>query len=110
MEAWTDMRAPALAIVARGDQIEAASPVDWTVRSQSDPSKAYRVSVRRDRWMCECAYFTDAAAFCIHILAVRFQNDLRASLGAFFKFAEILPIVQRTLGDATSCQLVTITV
>ncbi len=80
--AWDDERTPALAIVARGDQIEAASPVDWTVRSQSDPSKAYRVSVRRDRWMCECAYFTDAAAFCIHILAVRFQNDLRASLGA----------------------------
>ncbi len=38
------------------------------------------------------------------------RHILRASLGAFFKFAEILPIVQRTLGDATSCQLVTITV
>lgn len=81
-EPWEDERTPALAIVARGDQIEAASPVDWTVRSQSDPAKAYRVSVRRDRWTCECAYFRAAATFCIHVLAVRFQNDLRTTLGA----------------------------
>jgi len=80
-EPWQDQRTPALAIVARGDQIGADSPADWTVRSQSDPAKAYRVSVRRDRWTCECAHFPEAGRHCIHILAVRFQNDLRATLG-----------------------------
>src|SRR2546425_3155603 len=79
---WKDQRTPALAIVARGDQIEAVSRVDWLVRSQSDPSKAYRVSVRRDRWICDCGHFREVSRHCIHILAVRFQNDLRATLGS----------------------------
>ena len=71
-EPWKDQRTPALAIVARGDQIVTESPVDWTVRSQSDPAKSYRVSVRHDRWTCECVHFAGIGRHCIHILAVRF--------------------------------------
>ena len=76
---WLDQRTPALAIVARGDQIETASPTCYAVRSQSHPERAYSVEVVRDRWSCECAHHQATSASCIHILAVRFQNDLKTS-------------------------------
>ncbi|MGQ0536003.1 MAG: IS6 family transposase [Methanobacteriota archaeon] len=76
---WPDQRTPALAIVARGDQIESASPTRFVVRSQSRPDRAYSVEVVRDRWSCECAHHLATGGPCIHILAVRFQNELRAS-------------------------------
>lgn len=36
---WTDMRTPALAIVARGDQIEPVTPSQYKVHSQSHHEK-----------------------------------------------------------------------
>ena len=74
MEAWTDARTPALAIVARGDQIETVAPTEYRVRSQSRPEVVYTVAVVRDRWSCSCPFFAEAGRMCIHVLAVRFKN------------------------------------
>jgi putative transposase len=76
--AWTDARTPALAIVARGDQIETTSPAEFKVRSQSRPDVAYRVVVQRGRWSCECAFFGETKAACIHILSVKFRAGFQA--------------------------------
>jgi len=73
MEAWSDARSPALAIVARGDQIETVSPSEFRVRSQSRPDTTYTVSAERGRWSCGCAFFTETKDSCIHILSVRFR-------------------------------------
>ena len=70
---FTDPRAPALAIVARGDQIEDRSPTEFAVHSQSRPEVVYEVTVRGDRWSCECAFHTETKLPCIHILAVRYR-------------------------------------
>jgi putative transposase len=75
---WTDSRAPALAIVARGDQIEEVSPGEWKVRSQSNPGFAYSVRVLRNRWSCNCAFWpVSGGQSCIHILAVKFRMGLQ---------------------------------
>lgn len=71
---WTDMRTPALAIVARGDQIEPVAPTQYKVHSQSHPEKVYTVEVVRDRWTCSCDFFAQTHQACIHILAVKFRN------------------------------------
>jgi putative transposase len=75
---WQDERTPALAIVARGDQIETVSPTEYVVRSQSKLDTKYRVTVLRDRWECECAFFRETKIACIHIYAVRFREGFRA--------------------------------
>jgi putative transposase len=78
METWTDSRSPALAIVARGDQIEARSPTEFSVRSQSRPEVSYMVSVTRNRWTCTCQFFTEGGGrSCIHVLAVKFRSGLQ---------------------------------
>jgi putative transposase len=82
MEAWTDSRSPALAIVARGDQIETLSPVEYAVRSQSRIGVTYRVRVARDRWSCECPFYAEAKNSCIHIFAVRFKLGFQDSVKA----------------------------
>ncbi len=74
MEPWSDQRAPALAIVARGDQIETVGPARYRVRSQSLPDVAYEVEVVRERWTCSCAFHAETHRTCIHILAVRYRN------------------------------------
>ena len=71
---WQDARTPALAIVARGDQIETVSMAEYVVRSQSRPDARYRVTLNRERWSCECAFFAERKNSCIHILAVRFKE------------------------------------
>jgi putative transposase len=74
-EEWKDSRTPALAIVARGDQIEARSPGEYAVRSQSRPETTYTVRSERGRFVCGCAYFTESGgAACIHVLAVKFRE------------------------------------
>lgn len=78
MEAWTDSRSPALAIVARGDQIETVSPSEFRVRSQSRPGASYGVAVERGRWRCECAFFSETGQTCIHTLSVRFRAGFQA--------------------------------
>jgi len=74
---WADPRTPALAIVARGDQIKSVSPTVYLVRSQSRPERQYQVQIRRERWFCSCAFFRDTNRRCIHILAVRLRSELR---------------------------------
>lgn len=74
---WTDSRTPALAIVARGDQIEPLSPTEWSVRSQSHPEVVHKVSVLRSRWGCTCPYHAETQRTCIHILSVRFREGFR---------------------------------
>ncbi len=74
MTPWEDMRTPALAIVARGDQIESVAPTQYKVHSQSHPEKVYTVEVSRDRWTCACDFFAQTHLHCIHILAVKFRS------------------------------------
>jgi transposase-like protein len=76
--AWTDQRTPALAIVARGDQIETLSPSEFRVLSQSRPGVSYRVTVERGRWACECPFFQETKQVCIHVLSVRFRAGFQA--------------------------------
>lgn len=71
---WDDMRTPALAIVARGDQIELVAPTQYKVHSQSHPEKVYTVESFRDRWTCSCDFFAQNHQHCIHILAVKYRN------------------------------------
>jgi len=68
------MRIPALAIVARGDQIEPVAPTQYKVHSQSHPEKVYAVEVVRDRWTCSCDFFAQSHLACIHILAVKYRS------------------------------------
>jgi len=75
---WQDARTPALAIVARGDQIETVSPTEYVVRSQSKLDAKYRVTVSRDRWECECQFFRETKIACIHIFAVRFREGFKS--------------------------------
>jgi putative transposase len=79
---WQDARTPALAIVARGDQIETISPVEYVVRSQSKLDTKYRVTVTRDRWECECAFFSETKIACVHIYAVRFREGFKSEATA----------------------------
>jgi putative transposase len=75
--AWVDERTPALAIVARGDQIRQVGPKAYSVGSQSRPETAHEVTERGGRWRCGCEFFTATAMACIHVLAVRFKNGLQ---------------------------------
>jgi len=78
MEPWTDTKSPALAIVARGDQIETVSPREFRVRSQSKPGEAYTVTVQRKLWSCTCAFCVEGKGRqCIHILATKFRLGLQ---------------------------------
>jgi transposase-like protein len=78
MVTWTDERTPALAIVARGDQIETLSPSEFRVLSQSRPGVSYRVTVERGRWACECPFAQETKQVCIHQLSVRFRAGFQA--------------------------------
>lgn len=78
-KAWKDQRTPALAIVARGDQIRIING-DHIVQSQSDPGKTYKVHLEGDAWTCECEHHAQAKRECIHILAVRFRRNMREAL------------------------------
>lgn len=79
LDRWTDQRTPALAIVARGDQIRRAGR-DYIVRSQSEPGRTYRVRLAAETWTCTCAHHQQAQRDCIHILAVRFRANIREAL------------------------------
>jgi len=79
MEAWKDSRTPALAIVARGDQVSEISPVEFMVRSQSRPEVQYRVKSENGRWKCECQFHAETGLPCVHILSVRFRAGFQES-------------------------------
>lgn len=72
MTPWADQKTPALAIVARGDQIDQTGPDSYTVRSQSRPEQTYTVAGNS----CPCAFAATGAA-CIHLLAVRLRTELQ---------------------------------
>jgi len=75
---WADSRTPALAIVARGDQIETVSPREFKVQSQSRPGVAYTVTAQRKLWSCTCAFCVEGKGkHCIHILAAKFRLGLQ---------------------------------
>jgi putative transposase len=74
---WTDSRTPALAIVARGDQIQEDGIGRFTVCSQSHPGQSYTVTPDS----CTCAFAAEGG-LCIHRLAVRLRADLQAGTGA----------------------------
>jgi putative transposase len=78
IDAWKDARTPALAIVARGDQIQSLALSEYSVRSQSRPDVSYKVTVTRERWACECAFYSETKQTCIHILAVRFREGFQS--------------------------------
>ena len=71
--AWTDQRTPALAIVARGDQITSTNPDSWTVCSQSRPGSFHHVTRSGPKWSCDCAFSSETGMVCIHVLAVRYK-------------------------------------
>ncbi len=77
--AWTDQRTPALAIVARGDQIREVAPKTYSVRSQSHPASAYTVAEKSGRWSCACDFFRATSMTCIHIVAVRYKIGFEES-------------------------------
>lgn len=76
---WQDARTPALAIVARGDQIKTVSPTEYVVHSQSKLDLSYTVTVSRERWACTCQFFKETGIACIHIFAVKFREGFKAT-------------------------------
>jgi len=76
---WQDQRTPALAIVARGDQIQTVIPDNkYTVQSQSNPENYYTVYHYEDnKWVCTCMHHQATKRNCIHVLAVKFQQSLK---------------------------------
>lgn len=80
--AWTDQRTPALAIVARGDQIRTIGTATYSVRSQGHPESAYPVTENSGRWSCERDFFRATSMTCIHIVAVRYKIGFEESAPA----------------------------
>lgn len=77
---WQDQKTPALAIVARGDQITTIKPnYKYKVQSQSNPNKFYDVVKNDNQYYCTCNHHRTTKRHCIHILAVKFQNSLKES-------------------------------
>lgn len=77
---WKDQRTPALAIVARGDQIEERGEASFVIKSQSTPGKLYAVSIGKEP-SCECDHFRTIGRACIHVLAARYYLEIRAADG-----------------------------
>lgn len=86
-ETWQDQKTPALAIVARGDQIKTVIPNNkYTVQSQSKPENYYTVHHYEDnKWVCTCMHHQATKRDCIHILSVKFQQSLRDTNDTVFK-------------------------
>jgi transposase-like protein len=78
---WADQRTPALAIVARGDQIRSLTAQQYEVRSQSRPDRKYAISIRSDRWSCSCLFYRATHRACIHVLAIRYREKLGEPTG-----------------------------
>jgi len=77
---WQDQKTPALAIVARGDQITTIKPnYKYKVQSQSIPNKFYDIVKNDNEYYCTCEHHKTTKRHCIHILAVKFQSTLKES-------------------------------
>lgn len=80
IEKWNDQKTPALAIVARGDQIQTIIPNEkYIVQSQSNPNNYYTIYQSDNCYTCTCNHFQKINRDCIHILAVKFQQSLKNS-------------------------------
>lgn len=77
--AWTDQRTPALAIVARGDQITATGIGQYTVCSQESPGSFFHVKKDGPKWSCDCPFYSATGMVCVHVLAVRYRDGLQDS-------------------------------
>jgi len=65
---WKDQKTPALAIVARGDQITTITPNQrYKVQSQSNPQKYYDVIQNDNQYYCTCEHYKTTKRHCIHI-------------------------------------------
>lgn len=84
---WKDQRTPALAIVARGDQIKTEIPNNkYTVQSQSTPESYYTVyHYEENKWVCTCMHYQATKRDCIHILSVKFQQSLKETKDSIFE-------------------------
>lgn len=80
--AWSDQRAPALAIVARGDQIMSKGPGEYSVCSQKEPGSFHHVRKDGPKWLCDCGFHSATGKACVHILAVRYREGLQESAPA----------------------------
>lgn len=78
MENWKDQQTPALAIVARGNQITPLNNHSFTVKSQSHPETNYLIQKHGTGYTCNCEHYQHAQT-CIHVLAVKFRIDLQQS-------------------------------
>lgn len=76
---WKDQQTPALAIVARGDQIISDNPHSFKVKSQSNKEQIYHITKQGDNYSCTCEHYQQTKT-CIHVLAVKFRNDLKQSI------------------------------
>ena len=86
-ETWQDQKTPALAIVARGDQIKTIIPNNkYTVQSQSNPENYYNVyHYEENKWVCSCMHYQATKNNCIHILSVKFQQSLKETKDNIFE-------------------------
>lgn len=78
MNTWKDQQTPALAIVARGDQITPLNNHSFTVKSQSNPETIYQIQKHGKGYTCSCEHYQQTQT-CIHIIAVKFRIDLQQS-------------------------------
>ncbi len=77
--AWTDQRTPALAIVARGDQITSSALGQYTVCSQEAPGRFHHVKKEGPKWSCDCPFYAATGLVCVHVFAVRIRDGLQES-------------------------------
>ena len=83
---WKDQRTPALAIVARGDQIKTEIPNSkYTVQSQSNPDIYYTIIQEENKYVCTCQHHKEINRDCIHILSVKFQQSLKETKDTIFE-------------------------
>lgn len=78
VKTWKDQNTPALAIVARGDQITSINPNSFKVKSQSNPEIDYNVVKEGSKLSCTCEHYHQTQS-CIHVLAIKFKQDLQQS-------------------------------
>lgn len=78
MNTWKDQQTPALAIVARGDQITPNNNHSFTVKSQSKPGTIYQIQKHGKGYTCTCGHYQQTQT-CIHVIAVKFRIDLQQS-------------------------------
>ncbi len=79
IKTWKDQQTPALAIVARGDQISTDNPHSFKVKSQSNQEQTYHIAKQGDKYTCTCEHYQETQT-CIHVLAVKFRKDLKQSI------------------------------